>query len=85
MKCSDFLREISDYLDGFLDARTKSELEEHLSWCRNCYVICDTTRQTIEIYRHSELSEFPNGLRERLHDALMRKRRGDDGMRASLR
>ena len=42
-----------NYLDGVLDARTKSELDDHLAWCHNCYVVCDTTRKTIEIYRDS--------------------------------
>ena len=66
MKCSEFLNELTNYLDGALDARTKSELDEHLAWCHNCYVVCDTTRKTIEIYRNSELYELPDDLRTRL-------------------
>ncbi|MGB9364251.1 MAG: zf-HC2 domain-containing protein, partial [Candidatus Sulfotelmatobacter sp.] len=38
MKCSDFLLELTNYLDGVLDEPTKVELENHLSWCHNCYV-----------------------------------------------
>ena len=44
MKCSEFLNELTNYLDGELDAQTKTELDEHLAWCHNCYVVCDTTR-----------------------------------------
>jgi len=55
VKCSEFLHELTDYLDGVIDAPTKSELEEHLAWCHNCYVVCDTTKKTIEIYRDSQL------------------------------
>ncbi len=58
MKCSDFLQELTNYLDGVLDARTKAELEDHLAWCHNCYVVCDTTKKTIEIYRDSQLYEL---------------------------
>jgi anti-sigma factor RsiW len=47
VKCSEFLNELTNYLDGVLDARTKSELDNHLAWCHNCYVVCDTTRKTI--------------------------------------
>ena len=43
MKCSEFLNELTNYLDGVLDARTKAELDDHLAWCHNCYVVCDTT------------------------------------------
>ncbi len=51
MKCSDFLKELTDYLDNTMDSQTKAELEEHLQWCHNCYVVCNTTKSTIEIYR----------------------------------
>lgn len=71
MKCSDFLKELTDYLDGVIDARTKAELEEHLQWCHNCYVVCNTTQRTIEIYRDSELYELPDDLRSRLRSAIM--------------
>lgn len=73
MKCTEFLDELTNYLDGALDDRTKSELEDHLAWCHNCYVVCDTTKKTIEIYRNSELYELPNDLRGRLQSAIMAK------------
>ena len=73
MKCSEFLHELTDYLDGVIDAPTKSELEEHLAWCHNCYVVCDTTKKTIEIYRDSQLYELPEDLRTRLRSAIVSK------------
>ena len=27
--------------------QTKAELEDHLQWCHNCYVVCNTTKMTI--------------------------------------
>ena len=69
MKCSEFLSELTSYLDGVLDEKTKAELENHLSWCHNCYVVCDTTKKTIEIYRDSQLYELPEDLRSRLRSA----------------
>jgi len=53
------LHELTNYLDGVIDETTKVELENHLSWCHNCYVVCDTTKKTIEIYRDSQLYELP--------------------------
>lgn len=73
MTCSDFLKELTDYLDDTMDTRTKTELEEHLQWCHNCYVVCNTTKRTIEIYRNNELYELPNDLRSRLRTAIMSK------------
>lgn len=76
MTCSEFLKELTDYLDGVIDDRTKKELDEHLLWCHNCYVVCNTTKRTIEIYRGSELYELPDPLRDRLRSAIMTKCRG---------
>ena len=73
MNCSDFLKELTDYLDGVIDADTRAELDEHLAWCHNCFVICNTTKQTIEIYRDSELYELPDDLRSKLRSAIVQK------------
>jgi anti-sigma factor RsiW len=71
--CADFLKELTDYLDDTLDARTRTELEDHLTWCHNCFVICNTTKMTIEIYRDSEIYELPEDLRSRLRGAILSK------------
>jgi len=71
--CSDFLRELTDYLDATIDASTRAELEDHLAWCHNCYVICNTTKKTIEIYRDSHLYELPEELRAKLQFAILSK------------
>ena len=73
MTCKDFLKELTDYLDGAIDSRTRSELEEHLLWCPNCHVICDTTKQTIQIYRDAQPYELPESLRTRLQKAILSK------------
>ncbi len=73
MTCSEFLKELTDYLDEQMDAQTKAELEDHLQWCHNCYVVCNTTKMTIEIYRDSHLYELPDELRGRLRSAILTK------------
>jgi hypothetical protein len=71
--CADFLKELTDYLDATIDESTRAELEDHLAWCHNCYVICNTTKKTIEIYRDSQLYELPEDLRSRLQLAIVSK------------
>ncbi len=73
MTCSEFLKELTDYLDNTIDQRTRAELEDHLQWCHNCYVVCNTTKRTIEIYRDSQLFELPDDLRTRLRSAIISK------------
>ncbi len=73
MTCKEFLKELTDYLDDTMDESTRAELEEHLQWCHNCYVVCDTTKKTIEIYRDSKMYELPEELRTRLESAILSK------------
>jgi hypothetical protein len=71
--CAEFLKELTDYLDDALDARTRAELEDHLVWCHDCFVVCDTTKKTIQIYREEKIYELPDELRTRLHSAIANK------------
>ncbi len=73
MTCKEFLKELTDYLDDSMDDSTRVELEEHLQWCHNCYVVCDTTKKTIEIYRDSKMYELPEDLRSKLQTAIISK------------
>ncbi len=73
MTCKEFLKELTDYLDDSMDESTRAELEEHLQWCHNCYVVCDTTKKTIAIYRDSKMYELPDDLRSKLQSAIMTK------------
>ena len=71
MKCKDFLKELTDYLDGNIQVEVRTELEEHLQWCHDCYVVLNTTKKTIEIYRDNQLYELPDTLRSKLHQAII--------------
>ena len=73
VKCTEFLKELTDYLDGTLTESTKAELDEHLHWCHECHVVMNTTKKTIEIYRDNQIYELPETLRTRLHQAIMSK------------
>lgn len=73
MKCKDFLKELTDYLDGKISDSLKAELDEHLHWCHECHVVMNTTKKTIEIYRDNQVYELPEDLRNRLHQAIMTK------------
>jgi predicted anti-sigma-YlaC factor YlaD len=71
VKCTEFLRELTDYLDGTMNESMRAELDEHLHWCHDCHVVMNTTKKTIEIYRDNQLYELPQPLRNRLHQAIM--------------
>ena len=56
-----FCSELSDYLDETIDAELRAKLETHITECPNCWVIADTTRKTIQIYKGMEPCPIPAG------------------------
>lgn len=70
MKCKEIVKELADYLDEDLDPTLKASIEEHLHKCKDCRLVVDTTKQTIQIYCNSEPAPLPKETRSRLHDAL---------------
>jgi anti-sigma factor RsiW len=73
LTCKDFLSELSDYLDETIDAELRSKLERHITECPNCWVIADTTRKTIKIYKGMEPYPIPADVESRLMKALEKK------------
>ena len=50
-----------------------NKLEKHITECPNCWVIADTTRKTIRIYKGMEPQPIPADIEGRLMQALERK------------
>ncbi len=73
MTCTDFLSQLTDYFDGTVPPELIEEVRQHVSECRHCDVVLNTTRHTIEIYRDNEIYDLPESLRARMHDAIMAK------------
>jgi len=71
--CKDFLRELSDYLDDATDPALRAELERHINECPNCWVICDTTRKTIQVYKGMDLHPLPESVHQKLMNALAQR------------
>jgi anti-sigma factor RsiW len=64
---------LTDYLDECLDAEVRTKLERHISECPNCWVIADTTRKTIQIYKGMDPYPIPPDVETRLMKALEKK------------
>ena len=73
LTCEQFLDELSDYLDESTAADVRQSLEQHLSQCPNCWVISDTTRKTIKIYKGMDPYPIPPDVETRLMQALEKK------------
>lgn len=68
--CKDFLRELSDFLDENVDPAVRRDLERHISECPNCWVICDTTKKTIQVYKGMEAEPLSAEVHNRLVQIL---------------
>jgi len=73
LTCKDFLKELSDYLDECTDRELRAKLERHITECPNCWVIADTTRRTIQIYKGMEPCPIPSDVEDRLMRALEKR------------
>ena len=73
MKCTDFLKELNDFLEGSADEKLMADLKEHMTWCYNCKVVLDTTKHTIQIYKENKVYELPDQVRSRLQEAILSK------------
>jgi len=73
LTCKDFLHELSDYLDESADAALRAKIEAHIAECPNCWVIADTTKKTIQIYKGMDPYPIPRDVESRLMKALEKK------------
>src|SRR5262249_51585406 len=55
----EFPKGMSGLLDEATDADLRAKLEQHIAECPNCWVIADTTRKTIRVYKGVDLYPIP--------------------------
>ncbi|HKV27224.1 MAG TPA: zf-HC2 domain-containing protein [Candidatus Acidoferrales bacterium] len=73
MNCRNVVRELSNYLNGELDTSLKQSIEIHMEHCEDCHLLVDTTKKTIQIFCNSEPLPLSDEVRNRLHDALVKR------------
>lgn len=73
LTCKQFLDELSDYLDEAVDTEVRASIEAHLKECPNCWVICDTTKKTVRIYKGMDPYPIPADVQSRLTLAIEKK------------
>jgi hypothetical protein len=50
VKCKELITELANYFDEALDPCLRASIEQHLDKCKDCRIVVDTTKQTIQIY-----------------------------------
>jgi hypothetical protein len=71
--CDEFFAEFGEYLENRVPPEVRKELELHLSQCRACFVLCDSTLKTIKIVTDSSSFELPKDVADNITDRVMSK------------
>jgi hypothetical protein len=70
LNCRELISCLGDYLDAAPSGNTV-EIERHLAACRRCRIVCETTRQTITLYKRvCGPCALPDEVENRLKAAL---------------
>jgi hypothetical protein len=75
LTCHEFLTELGDYLDNLLPSNVREKVERHMEECPNCWVIADTTRKTVALYRGQVGTPLSAEEEERTRLAIERRTR----------
>ena len=73
--CEEFFAEFADYLENNVSPEVRQELELHLSQCRVCHVLYDSSRKTVKIVSESNSFELPQDAVDPIIDRVMAKLR----------
>jgi anti-sigma-K factor RskA len=74
--CEDVWREISNYIDGEVDAAMRLEMEEHFKVCKRCASVLAGTQNVVQLYGDERMLEVPAGFSRRLEKRLARNASG---------
>ena len=70
ISCLEVWREISNYVDGEVDAEFRARLEAHFKVCAHCTAILDGMRNVVKLVGDGVEYELPDGFSERLYRKL---------------
>jgi hypothetical protein len=80
--CDQFLSEFGEYLSGRVSLEVREQLELHLSQCRTCQVLYDSTSKTLKIVTESRSFDLPADVSEEVVGKVMAKIRQARGQQA---
>lgn len=70
INCQDVWREISNFIEGDVDAELRRRLETHFHECDHCLAILDGTRNVVSLVSDGRAVDVPQDLGTRLYDRL---------------
>jgi len=68
--CKNLLSQLSDFVDGELEATLCAEIERHMAGCPDCRAVVNTLEKSIMLYRTAGRVEVPQDVQTRLYKVL---------------
>jgi Putative zinc-finger len=65
------MAELGNYLDGEVAEEIRVQLENHISHCRSCTVLVDSTRKTLKIVTETGSFDLPQSVFKPVQDKIM--------------
>jgi hypothetical protein len=75
--CDQFLAELGDYLEGEVASGVRQQIEYHLSHCRTCQLLYDSTNKAVNIVTDSGSFALPSHIAELLLEKIMSRIRSE--------
>jgi hypothetical protein len=75
--CKEFMADFGDYWDGEVAAEVRRQMEGHLSHCRTCQVVWDSTGNTVRIVTESGSFDLPEEATKPIVAQIMARIRQD--------
>jgi len=73
ISCIEVWREISNFVDGEVDAELRARMEAHFKSCAHCKAILDGTRNVVKLVGDGVEYEMPSGFSSRLQERIKNK------------
>jgi len=73
VNCEQVWREISNYVDGDVDAALRSSMDDHFRTCKKCASVLAGAKNVVALYGDERLLEVPAGFGRRLEKRLAKK------------
>ena len=70
ISCQEVWREISNYIDGDVDAELRARMKAHFKVCAHCTAVLDGTKNVVKLVADGVEYAIPDGFSQRLYNKL---------------
>jgi len=70
MKCAGIKQLLSEYIDGVLDAQTRTGIKEHIATCAGCQKEMEELKVLVEDLGSLKHAKAPDDFLDRLHERI---------------